>query len=101
MTRDLAAAAQAGDRFAMDVWLESVHALAAHLAGVICAVDPEVIVIGGGLSELDDFLFAPLGRFLDEMEWRPGGHRVAIRKAALGSWAGTYGAARQALSSLH
>jgi glucokinase len=101
MTRDLAAAAQAGDRFANDIWLESVHALAAHLAGVICALDPEVIVIGGGLAELDDFLFLPLSRFLDAMEWRPGGDRVAIVKAGLGSWAGAYGAAFHALASAH
>ena len=33
MTRDLAAAALAGDALARDVWNDSVHALAAHLAG--------------------------------------------------------------------
>ncbi len=93
MTRDLAAAAQAGDAFARSVWLESVHALAAHLAGVICTLDPEIIVLGGGLSELDAFLFEPLEHFLAEMEWRPNGHRVPLVKAALGAWAGACGAA--------
>lgn len=100
MTRDLAAAAQAGDSFAQSVWDESVHALAAHLAGVICALDPELIVIGGGIAELDDFLFLPLRSHLDTMEWRPQGHRVEIRKATLGSWAGTYGAAWNAISAV-
>ncbi|MFN0130446.1 MAG: ROK family protein [Verrucomicrobiales bacterium] len=99
MSRDLAAAAQAGDAFAQSVWAESVHALAAHLAGVICALDPELIVIGGGIAELDDFLFLPLRSHLDTMEWRPQGHRVEIRKATLGSWAGTYGAAWNAISA--
>jgi len=98
MTRDLAAAARAGDSFARDVWEESVHALAAHLAGIICALDPELIVIGGGIAELDDFLFEPLHRHLDTMEWRPRGHRVEIRKAALGNWAGAHGAAWKALT---
>jgi glucokinase len=98
MTRDLAAAALAGDALAQDVWNDSVHALAAHLAGLICALDPEVIVIGGGLAELDDFLFSPLRAHLDTMEWRPNGQRVEIRKAALGSWAGAYGAAWNTLS---
>lgn len=97
MTRDLAAAAQAGDAFAEKVWLESVHALAAHVAGLICAVDPEAIIIGGGIAELDDFLFQPLRAYLDGMEWRPRGHRVAVRKAALGAWAGACGAAFHAL----
>jgi glucokinase len=99
MTRDLAAAAQAGDAFAQSVWNESVHALAAHLAGLICALDPELIVIGGGIAELDDFLFTPLHAHLDTMEWRPQGHRVEIRKAALGNWAGAHGAAFNALAS--
>ena len=98
MTRDLAAAAQAGDTFAQAVWEESVHALAAHLAGLICALDPELIVIGGGIAELDDFLFRPLRAHLDTMEWRPRGHQVEIRKAALGNWAGAHGAAWNALS---
>jgi glucokinase len=101
MTRDLAHAAQSGDSFAMAVWDESVHALAAHLAGLICALDPELIVIGGGIAELDDFLFVPLRAHLDTMEWRPLGHRVEIRKASLGQWAGTFGAAINALSSPH
>jgi glucokinase len=98
MTRDLAAAAQAGDRFAQEIWRESVHALAAHIAGLICALDPECVVIGGGLSELDGFLFDPLDEFLDIFEWRPDGQRVPIVKAALGSWAGAYGAAFHAMT---
>lgn len=101
MTRDLAAAALAGDALARAVWDESVHALAAHLAGVICALDPEIIVIGGGIAELDDFLFAPLRAHLDTMEWRPNGHRVELQRAALGNWAGAYGAAFNTLSPLH
>ena len=100
MTRDLAAAAQAGDAEAEKIWLESVHALAVHLAGLICALDPELIVLGGGLSELDDFLFSPLQRYLDTMEWRPNGHQVRIVKATLGSWAGAYGAAARARERL-
>jgi glucokinase len=95
-TRDLAAAALAGDAEAQSIWDESVHALAAHCAGLICALDPAVLLLGGGLAELDDFLFVPLRRHLDVMEWRPRGHHVPIKKAALGSWAGTAGAAYRA-----
>jgi glucokinase len=98
MTRELAAAAQAGDPLAQAVWDESIHALAAHLAGLICALDPEIIVIGGGIAELGDFLFSPLLAHLDTMEWRPQGHRVEICKASLGNWAGAYGAAWNALT---
>jgi glucokinase len=99
MTRDLADAAMAGDAFAREVWRESVHALAAHIAGLICALDPECIVVAGGLSTLDGFLFDPLNEFLDIFEWRPNGHRVPILKARLGAWAGTYGAAHHAMTA--
>jgi len=97
MTQDLAAAAQAGDALAQHVWDESIHALATLLAGLICALDPEIIVIGGGIAELDDFLFTPLRAQLATMEWRPDGQQVELRKAALGNWAGAYGAASHAL----
>jgi hypothetical protein len=35
---------------------------------------------------------------LDEMEWRPAGHRAQIVPAQLGEWAGAYGAAWNALN---
>ncbi len=35
---------------------------------------------------------------MDAVEWRPGGHRVRIVPATLGEWAGTYGAAWNALN---
>ncbi len=98
MTRDLSTAAQSGDAEAQEIWDASLHALAAHCAGLICAFDPEVIVIGGGLSELDDFLFSPLAAHLEEMEWKPRGHSVRLVKASLGAWAGACGAARAGMT---
>jgi hypothetical protein len=41
-----------------------------------------------------------LGRWLDQYEWRPSGHRVPVVPAALGEWAGCYGAARLAMQAL-
>ena len=35
----------------------------------------------------------PLKKWMDHFEWRPGGGRVEIRRAALGPMAGAYGAA--------
>jgi glucokinase len=56
-------------------------------------LDPEVIVIGGGIADADDALFQPLRAALDEFEWRPGGAQVRMVKAALGRNAGPAGAA--------
>jgi glucokinase len=99
-TRELVAAAVVGDPVARDAWDASVRALAAAIAGLINVLDPECIILGGGISHAGDALFDPLSRYLDRYEWRPGGHRVDIVPAILGDRAGALGAARIALDSL-
>ena len=56
-------------------------------------LDPEVFVIGGGIADADEALFKPLKTELEKFEWRPGGARARIVKAALGQNAGAIGAA--------
>ncbi|MEQ9145169.1 MAG: ROK family protein [Parvibaculaceae bacterium] len=50
---DIAAKAQSGDQAARNVLDDYCDRLARALAGVINIVDPEVIVLGGGLSAID------------------------------------------------
>jgi glucokinase len=92
-TRDLLAAADGGDADAAAVWARSVRALTCAIASAINVLDPEVVILGGGVTEAGDRLWVPLARELDEIEWRPRGYRVPIVRAELGSWAGAYGAA--------
>jgi glucokinase len=92
-TQQLVDAYKQGSRQAAEIWLASVKALAAALAGLINLLDPELIVIGGGIANADESLFGPLQVQLDKFEWRPGGTRVRIVKAALGEKAGSAGAA--------
>ena len=95
----LAAAAAVGDPQAAAVWLESVRALAAAVVSIVNAVDPEAIVIGGGIARAGDQLMRPLQGFMDEMEWRPDGAQVRLCFAELGIWAGAFGAAYHAWQS--
>jgi glucokinase len=95
-THALIRAAEAGDPFARAVWSKSVRALAAGVASLINVLDPEVVVIGGGIARAGAALFAPLAAELDRMEWRPCGHRVRLAPAELGEFAGAYGAAYHA-----
>lgn len=97
-TLELVAAHRAGDTAASAVWLRSVQALATTLASCINAFDPAVIVLGGGIAQAGDALFAPLATELARIEWRPGGHRVPVVPATLGDRAGAIGAARYALT---
>jgi glucokinase len=97
-TRQLVEAHLNGDEKATEVWLRSVYNLAAGITSIINALDPEVIIIGGGIAQAGPALFYPLERFLEKVEWRPQGHRVHIIPAALGDFAGTLGAAYYAMS---
>ncbi len=95
-THDLISAHQAGDDFATKVWLKSVKALAAGVAGLINVLDPETVIIGGGIARAGIALFDPLREHLDRMEWSPTGNRIRIEPAQLGELAGAHGAARRA-----
>jgi glucokinase len=96
-THGLVAAHLAGDAEATRVWLESVRALACAIGSFANILDPEAVLIGGGIARSGAALFEPLQHFLDEVEWRPGGGRVKLLPAALGELAGAYGAAFNAL----
>ncbi|MCK5442113.1 MAG: ROK family protein [Maribacter sp.] len=93
-TKDLVTAHVHGDSLATHWWLSSVQKLAAALASLTNAFSPELIVLGGGIAAgAGDALFNPLKEFMSLYEWRPGDHKVQLKKANHGSYAGAIGAA--------
>jgi glucokinase len=96
-THEMLKAMRSGDTFAKDVWLTSVRKLATGLASVSNLISPDTIVVGGGIAEANDDLFAPLNKWFDEFEWQPGGIRPQIVKAVHGDLAGAIGAACYAM----
>jgi glucokinase len=86
-----------GDADATQAWQRSVMLLGAGLASIVNAVDPERIILGGGIAtHAGDALLEPLRRWMDQFEWRPFGTGVEIVLAALGEEAGAIGAAAHA-----
>jgi glucokinase len=100
LTGEVATAAQiAGslrtDAIAKQVWADLVDALAAGLLTGQALYDPELVVIGGGLSESGELLLNPLRRAFRK---KATFHRVPrMVKAKLGDEAGCLGAALMAL----
>jgi glucokinase len=97
MTRDLLAAAAAGDAEAEAVWAESVRALGAGIVSLINVLDPEVVILGGGIMAAGEQLMGPLRACMDSMEWKVEGRSVPLVFAMLGEMAGACGAAARVL----
>ena len=94
-THALLDAYAAGDEHAKKVWLTSVRHLAAATASLINVLDPEIVIIGGGIAVgAKERQFGPLQQMLDGFEWRPGGHQARIVPAELGDSAGCLGAVK-------
>ena len=91
---DVGTAAAQGDADARSLLVQYAENVALGLAGLANILDPECIVIAGGLVELGPLLFGPLreafGRHVEGVDYRP---VVAIVPAQLGERAGAVGAA--------
>ena len=92
-THELVEAYRQNEPLATQVWLTSVRRLAVALASLANAFSPELIVLGGGITQADDALLEPLKTFMDIFEWRPAGKKTTICKAHFADWAGAIGAA--------
>ena len=95
-TQSLVAASNRNNRAARIIWHKSVRALAAGIASLINVLDPEVVVIGGGISKAGKALFRPLNQYLAQFGGAPVA-RARIVPAKLGDRAGAFGAASNAI----
>ena len=87
-------AARAGDERAIQVFDEIGTWLGLGIAGLVAVLDPEVVVIGGGLSAAGDLLLAPTRRAFEDYLTARGRHpEPSLVTAALGPDAGLIGAA--------
>ncbi len=95
-------AAREGDREARAIMDEFAHWLAIGLANVIAILDPEIAVVGGGMSSESDLYFPQTQDFLANEIFGVGSRpEVPVVVATLGVRAGVTGAALLALHNLH
>ena len=89
--------AAAGDAVAADI-LEKVYAYLGEFLADLCAVlDPEAVVLGGGVSKAGLPLLDGARRYFDKYAFH-GTKGVRFELASLGNDAGAYGAFKMALS---
>lgn len=98
-THDLVRAVEAGDAAATSLWQNSVKYLGAAVASLANVLDPEIVIIGGGIARCGETLFAPLRAFVRHFEWNVSDQPLRIVPAQLGELAGAYGAARNSLEA--
>jgi glucokinase len=94
--RVVAARAQAGDLAARHAIAEGAEILGITLGGLLNALDPQALVIGGGVAELNELWWGPLEAAL-RANPLPGPAKIALRPAQLGIDAVLIGAAWLAL----
>ncbi len=94
---DVAAAAQAGDAVAIEILAHAGEALGIAASWLINLLNPEVLVIGGGLVGAGDPLLEPFRRAISANALPQAADRVVVRPWALGKDAKIRGAVLLAL----
>ncbi|MFC2047860.1 ROK family protein [Chloroflexota bacterium] len=93
-------AAQAGDKLANELIAQTAYYLGVGLANLINIFNPEVIAIGGGLSNIGDMLLKPAFKEAGRRAFRQSYQAVRFARAELGRDSGVLGAAAFALEQI-
>lgn len=90
--KDIFDAAIEGDRFCMRLFAEAGRALGFGLVNVVNLVDPDIVILGGGVALAGDILIEPARRVLEKHSMIAQRHMPAVVPAQLGESGGLIGA---------
>jgi glucokinase len=85
-------AALKGDKLAIEIWNEVGRYIGVALSGLVNLLNPEVIIIGGGVAKADSLVFDPIRQTIKERAMRMPAKMVRVVPAKLGKDAGMIGA---------
>jgi glucokinase len=85
-------AAKAGDPVAITIFRIMAEYIGIGLASVVNLLNPEKIIIGGGVADAGDLLMKPLVETLKSRAMKIAGDKVEVVPAQLGNTAGVIGA---------
>jgi glucokinase len=92
----VAEAARKKDPLALEVVAETVTYLAMGVANIVSLLNPEVVVVGGGLFQAADVFLEPVRREFQRWAQPLAARAVRIELSALGEDAGLYGCGKLA-----
>jgi glucokinase len=90
---EVANAARAGDDGASALWTETVEALACGLISIVNLFEPELVVLGGGVTRSGELLIEPVRDAVRAGAMRPAGDAVEVVLSPFGDRVGVVGAA--------
>jgi glucokinase len=90
---ELEFAADAGDTIAHKVWEEVGFAIAITLCDIVWLLNPDRIVIGGGVGRAGEYVFGPIRKVIEERTMKIFHEGLTIVPAKLGNDAGMIGSA--------
>ena len=93
-------AAREGDEIAREIYEQAGFLIGVGVANVVIAVNPRRVIIGGGVAQAGELLFAPLRRAVRSRLGMMDADQVEIVPAELGTQAGLMGAAAWARQSI-
>ena len=89
----IAEAARAGDALAISAFERAGHYLGIGVANYLAIFDPSILIFGGGVSQVGDYLFKPFEKSMRKHTFHPRYlDNLVITRAALGDDAGLLGA---------
>lgn len=96
----LATAAEMGDLVALAQWDHAARLLASAAMNCCWLLNPEAIIIGGGVARAGDVLFTPFKKHLFAQLSGPFKDHLQVKAAAFGHEAGIIGAAALSLEAI-
>ena len=91
--------ANTGDAIAHQVWAEVGFAIAITLCDIVWLLNPDRIVIGGGVGRAGEYVFGPIRKVIEERTMKIFHEGLTIVPAKLGNDAGMIGSAALALDA--
>ena len=92
-SKDVMEAANKGDGLAEEFWNKSLHYLALGCIDICRILDPDKIVLAGGMTKAGEHLIKPLLKHFQQLHWTQTDIKTEIVIGKLGNDAGVIGAA--------